>query len=153
MTVTALLDWKLQCSACGSVADPAGLPTVCPRCGQPWLVRYPARRPTLADRDKVDAAIDASRAAGWGLTPEQQGRFAAKFGGGSVPQYSAAGPNQSSSAAAPASAAPRATPAPQDLAQLLGTRELRVRVVNPKEIGQQERGALGGATPVPGWKL
>lgn len=50
MTVTAMLDWKLQCSGCGIVADPAGLPTVCPDCGQPWLVRYPTRRPTLTDR-------------------------------------------------------------------------------------------------------
>jgi threonine synthase len=54
MTVTAVLDWKLQCSECGHAADPAGLPTVCHRCGQPWLVRYPVRRPTLADRVETD---------------------------------------------------------------------------------------------------
>ena len=50
MTVTATLDWKLQCSGCEVVADPAGLPTICPHCGQPWLVRYPTRRPSLTDR-------------------------------------------------------------------------------------------------------
>ncbi len=50
MTVTATLDWKLQCSGCEVVADPAGLPTVCPHCGEPWLVRYPGRRLSLTDR-------------------------------------------------------------------------------------------------------
>lgn len=43
------MDWTLQCSACGTGAGPAGLPTVC-ACGQPWLVRYPARRPDPAAR-------------------------------------------------------------------------------------------------------
>jgi threonine synthase len=37
-------DWTLVCSACGATAAPAGLPTVCPACAQPWLVRYPGRR-------------------------------------------------------------------------------------------------------------
>ena len=50
MTATATLDWKLECSGCGSVAAPTGLPTVCLHCGQPWLVRYPGRRPSLTDR-------------------------------------------------------------------------------------------------------
>jgi threonine synthase len=36
-------DWTLVCSACGAGGEPAGLPTVCPACGQPWLVRYPRR--------------------------------------------------------------------------------------------------------------
>jgi threonine synthase len=53
MTVTAMLDWTLQCSGCGSVADPTGLPTICHHCGQPWLVRYPGRRPTPTDRDET----------------------------------------------------------------------------------------------------
>jgi len=43
-------DWHLECSACGTRGDPAGLPTVCPSCGQPWLVRYPDRRLSLTDR-------------------------------------------------------------------------------------------------------
>jgi threonine synthase len=50
MSATTTLDWKLECSGCGSIACPDGLPTVCPGCGQPWLVRYPERRPTLTDR-------------------------------------------------------------------------------------------------------
>jgi threonine synthase len=36
-------DWTLVCSACDATAGPAGLPTVCTACGQPWLVRYPKR--------------------------------------------------------------------------------------------------------------
>jgi threonine synthase len=51
--MTAVPDWTLECVACGVRRDPAGLPTVCDRCGQPWLVRYPSRRPSLADRDAV----------------------------------------------------------------------------------------------------
>jgi threonine synthase len=38
------MDWLLQCSACDDTARPDGLPTVCPACGQPWLVRYPNRK-------------------------------------------------------------------------------------------------------------
>jgi threonine synthase len=48
------MDWVLQCSACGSAAEPAGLPTVC-ECGQPWLVRYPERRPDPAARAEIAA--------------------------------------------------------------------------------------------------
>jgi threonine synthase len=47
------LDWELECSACGSRGDADGLPTVCPACGQPWLVRYPGRRLTLTDREEI----------------------------------------------------------------------------------------------------
>lgn len=32
--------WTLECSACPARAGAEGLPTVCPDCGQPWLVRY-----------------------------------------------------------------------------------------------------------------
>ena len=46
------MDWHLECSACGTIAPPAGLPTVC-QCGQPWLVRYPSRRPDPAERAAV----------------------------------------------------------------------------------------------------
>ncbi|MFN2317576.1 MAG: threonine synthase [Gemmatimonadales bacterium] len=40
----------LSCSECGLVAPPDGLPTVC-TCGRPWLVRYPGRTFSLAERD------------------------------------------------------------------------------------------------------
>ena len=46
------MDWQLECSACNATAAPAGLPTVC-ECGQPWLVRYPERRPDPARRSKL----------------------------------------------------------------------------------------------------
>jgi threonine synthase len=46
------MDWHLECSACGTTAPPTGLPTVC-QCGQPWLVRYPSRRPDPAERAAV----------------------------------------------------------------------------------------------------
>lgn len=36
------MDWQLYCAACGAMAGPTGRDSVCP-CGQPWLVRYPAR--------------------------------------------------------------------------------------------------------------
>ncbi len=38
------MDWTLVCSECATTRDPSGLPTVCPACGAPWLVRY-ARTP------------------------------------------------------------------------------------------------------------
>jgi threonine synthase len=47
------LDWQLECSACGTRGEPGGLPTVCPECGQPWLVRYPDRRLSLTDRAEI----------------------------------------------------------------------------------------------------
>jgi len=47
------LDWQLECSACGTRGEPEGLPTVCPACGQPWLVRYPDRRLSLTDRAEI----------------------------------------------------------------------------------------------------
>ena len=37
------MDWHLECSGCGRTRPADGLPTVCDRCGQPWLVRYPDR--------------------------------------------------------------------------------------------------------------
>jgi threonine synthase len=39
------MDWILECSACDNRRGPEGLPTVCDKCGQPWLVRYPDRPP------------------------------------------------------------------------------------------------------------
>jgi len=46
-------DWTLECSSCGAKHGPEGLPTVCDRCGMPWLVRYPSRAPTLLDRAEL----------------------------------------------------------------------------------------------------
>jgi threonine synthase len=49
------MDWYLECSDCGTRAEPDGLPTVCTACGRPWLVRYPDRRHPVTDRDHADA--------------------------------------------------------------------------------------------------
>jgi threonine synthase len=46
MTASPRFDWTLECSACATTAEADGLPTVCPACAQPWLVRY--RRATPA---------------------------------------------------------------------------------------------------------
>ncbi len=43
------IDWTLECSACVAAGPAEGLPTVCPACAQPWLVRYD-RRPDPALR-------------------------------------------------------------------------------------------------------
>ena len=50
--MTSGADWSLVCDACGGTRDAAGLPTVC-ECGQPWLVRYEARRFGIADRAEI----------------------------------------------------------------------------------------------------
>ncbi|HEU4563870.1 MAG TPA: threonine synthase [Gemmatimonadaceae bacterium] len=45
--------WSLECSACGETARGDSLASVCPRCGQPYLVRYdelPASREALLPR-------------------------------------------------------------------------------------------------------
>lgn len=47
-------DWTLTCSVCTATASPEGLPSVCPACGEPWLVRY-ARRPDPALRGELSA--------------------------------------------------------------------------------------------------
>ncbi len=34
--------WTLTCSNCEATHDASGLPTLCPSCSSPWLVRYPS---------------------------------------------------------------------------------------------------------------
>jgi threonine synthase len=47
------MDWTLYCAACGNTRGPEGLPTVCDRCGQPWLVRYAERSLSIIDRAEL----------------------------------------------------------------------------------------------------
>jgi threonine synthase len=54
------IDWILECSGCSRAGDPEGLPTVCPDCGQPWLVRYPERRHPLDAREPGEAPPGSS---------------------------------------------------------------------------------------------
>jgi hypothetical protein len=119
-----------------------------------------ARRTTAnkTEGDAVEQAIaDARMRPQGGPTVDQAtfDRLREKYGmpGGAAPDRSAMlslpGPNQSTSPAA--GAAPRATPASQSLEQLLG-RELRVRVVNPQDIGgASSAGGSGPSAPKPGW--
>ncbi len=49
------LPWSLVCSHCGNTNPADGLPTVCPKCSEPWLVRYehpprPSTRQAIQDR-------------------------------------------------------------------------------------------------------
>ncbi len=47
------MDWHLECSECGETASAEGLPTVCGKCGRPWLVRYPDRIHPTTERAEV----------------------------------------------------------------------------------------------------
>jgi threonine synthase len=51
-------DWHLQCSACDYTGDGYALASVCPRCGQPLLVRYDSPWPT---RDAIEPRWDLWR--------------------------------------------------------------------------------------------
>ncbi len=60
------MDWMLECSGCAREGDPAGLPTVCPECGQPWLVRYPSRQhPRTPGTAATDGSTPTSRHGMW----------------------------------------------------------------------------------------
>ncbi len=47
------MDWHLECSDCGTTAPADGLPTVCPACGRPWLVRYDGRQHPMTARAEI----------------------------------------------------------------------------------------------------
>ncbi|MHB1328855.1 MAG: threonine synthase [Gemmatimonadales bacterium] len=47
--------WHLECSLCGTTEPATGLPTVCPTCQRPWLVRYPTRQYPLTDQQAAVA--------------------------------------------------------------------------------------------------
>lgn len=47
------MDWTLECSDCGTTATPEGLPSVCPACGRPFLVRYPSREHPVTERAEI----------------------------------------------------------------------------------------------------
>ncbi|HEY6947933.1 MAG TPA: pyridoxal-phosphate dependent enzyme, partial [Gemmatimonadales bacterium] len=64
-----MTDWTLVCSACGATAEPTGLPTVCPACGQPWLVRYPGRSHPHAARAALGGAAGTGAADATGAAP------------------------------------------------------------------------------------
>ena len=47
------MDWHLECSGCGTNYPPEGLQGVCPKCGRPYLVRYPLRTHGMKERAEV----------------------------------------------------------------------------------------------------
>jgi threonine synthase len=51
-------DWHLECSACDHVGGGRAVASVCPRCGQPLLVRYDSPWPA---RDRITARWDIWR--------------------------------------------------------------------------------------------
>ncbi len=78
------MDWTLECSGCGARSDAAGLKTVCPACGAPWLVRYdrPAPSPSLKP------AVAARRGGMWRyreFLPLAKGEEPVSLGEGSTP--------------------------------------------------------------------
>jgi Phage-related minor tail protein len=105
--------------------------------------------------DAIEQAITDARMKGSTVDPATLERLRARYGapdgGGASSGANASmpGPNQSTS---PGAGVPhRTTPASQTLEQLLG-RELKVRVVNPQEIGGGgSPGSFSSGAPKPGW--
>ncbi|HUF35464.1 MAG TPA: threonine synthase [Gemmatimonadales bacterium] len=83
MTAPAAPDWILECSGCGSHRGPAGLPSVCDACGQPWLVRYPARRHGAVERAAAERGSDMWRFRS--LLPLAPGEEPVSLGEGDTP--------------------------------------------------------------------
>src|SRR5882672_10698025 len=76
-----MMDWNLECSACGQTRAPDGLPGVC-QCGQPWLVRYSTRRPEPGQRDRL-AGHGMWRYRPW--LPLSEGEEPISLGEGNIP--------------------------------------------------------------------
>lgn len=67
-----LVDWLLECPACGATSSPTGLPTVC-SCGLPWLVRYPERSFGIVSRAEVRRGHGMWRFRQWlPILPEEE---------------------------------------------------------------------------------
>jgi threonine synthase len=75
-----LKDWNLECHACGHTERGSALATVCPTCGQPYLVRY-AQLPT--SRDALLPRWDMWRYAP--LLPLRDGEDPVTLGEGATP--------------------------------------------------------------------
>jgi len=73
-------DWHLQCSACDYTGDGYALASVCPRCGQPLLVRYDSPWPT---RDAIGPRWDLWRYRA--VLPIRDGEQPVTLGEGATP--------------------------------------------------------------------
>lgn len=80
------MDWILECSACGATRGSDGLPGVC-NCGQPWLVRYPTRRPDPGARARLEG-LSMWRYRAW--LPVDEGEVPVTLGEGGTPLLEAA---------------------------------------------------------------
>ncbi|MFQ6046074.1 MAG: threonine synthase [Gemmatimonadales bacterium] len=59
------LPWSLHCSSCAASSSPDGLPTVCPDCRSPWLVRYNELPPFQRRSDLAGAVGNMWRYREW----------------------------------------------------------------------------------------
>lgn len=72
--------WHLECSACDARQPGDALASVCPQCGQPWLVRYDSPWPS---RDAIGARWDMWRYAA--VMPLRAGEKPVSLGEGATP--------------------------------------------------------------------
>jgi threonine synthase len=72
--------WHLECSACDTTASGTALASVCPKCGQPFLVRYDSAWP---DRGAISDRWDMWRYAA--VLPLLDGETPATLGEGATP--------------------------------------------------------------------
>ena len=79
-------DWHLECSACGTRRPGDALATVCPECGQPFLVRYDSSSPS---RDAITGRWDMWRYAA--TLPLRDGEAPVTLGEGGTPLLEARG--------------------------------------------------------------
>jgi len=75
-------DWHLECSACHAHEPGSALATVCPECGQPYLVKYDRAMPS---RDSLSARWDMWRYAP--VMPVLDGETPVSLGEGLTPMH------------------------------------------------------------------
>jgi threonine synthase len=73
-------EWHLECSACGHTEPASARATVCPKCGQPFLVRYDSRWPP---RDAIGPRWDMWRYRA--VLPIRDGEEPVSLGEGATP--------------------------------------------------------------------
>jgi threonine synthase len=77
------LPWSLECSHCEETHDGSGLPTLCPGCGLPWLVRYANLPLPAAKKDLLNRSWNMWRYREW--MPLQETEEPVSLGEGMTP--------------------------------------------------------------------